>query len=183
MGNLGGGAAFLAESMDDGGFENAVREHKDRVHGYASWMLKDRDDARDVSQEALVRLWQHRSEVPPEAAKGWLLRTAHHLCVDRMRRLAVRSGPDMDEIEPMLKDLSPSPHRSAASKETGRRIADALATLSERDRAIVLLREVHGLTYDEIALTLRMNLGTLKATLHRARERLRDHLTQVGITP
>jgi len=169
--------------MNDGGFENAVREHKDSLHGYAFWMLRDRDDARDVAQEAMVRLWQHRSEVPDEAAKAWLLRTAHHLCVDRLRRRAVRSGPDMEDVAPVLKDPSPTPLRSASSREAGKGIADALASLSERDRAIVLLREVHGMPYDEIARTLDMNLGTLKATLHRARERLREYLVHAGITP
>jgi RNA polymerase sigma-70 factor (ECF subfamily) len=169
--------------MDDRGFESAVKEHRDSLHGYAFWMLRDRDDARDVAQEAMVRLWQHRGDVPGEAAKAWLLRTAHHLCVDRLRRRAVRSGPDMEEIAPTLRDPSPSPHRSASSREAGRRIADALASLSERDRAIVLLREVHGMAYEEIARTLDVNLGTLKATLHRARERLREHLVHAGVTP
>lgn len=169
--------------MSEGEFEDAVREHKDRVHGYAFWMLRERDDARDATQEALVRLWQHRDQVPSGAARSWLLRTVNHLCVDRRRRRAVRSGPDMEQIGPTLRDASPSPHRAAASRETGERIADALDTLSDRDRAVVLLREVHGLPYDEIARVLDLNPGTLKAALHRARERLREHLAQAGVTP
>jgi RNA polymerase sigma-70 factor (ECF subfamily) len=146
-------------------------------------MVHDRDEAGDVAQEALVRLWQHRSEVPEEAAKGWLLRTTHHLCIDRMRRRAIRSGPAMDDVAHELSDGSPGPHRAAASRETSRLIFDALQTLSERDQAAVLLREVQGLAYDEIAKILDMNLGTLKATLHRARERLRERLVQAGMTP
>ena len=169
--------------MDLECFERAVREHKDRVHGYACWMIHDRDEAGDVTQEALVRLWQHRGEVPEEAARGWLLRTAHHLCVDRMRRRSIRSGPAMDDVAPQLADSSPGPHRAAASRETSRLIFDALQTLSQRDQAAVLLREVQGLAYDEIAQILDMNLGTLKATLHRARERLRDRLVEAGMTP
>jgi RNA polymerase sigma-70 factor (ECF subfamily) len=169
--------------MTDDGFERAVREHKDRVHAHAYWMLQDREEARDVAQEAMVRLWQHRSDVPDEAARPWLLRTVHHLCVDRRRRLSVRSGPDMEVVAPILADANPGPDRSAASTEAGRLIARALATLSERDRAIVLMREVHGMAYGEIARTLDLPLGTLKATLHRARGRLRERLLHAGVTP
>src|SRR6185369_4964716 len=164
--------------MDADDFERAAREHKDRVHGYAFWMVHDREEATDVAQEALVRLWQHRSEVPEAAARGWLLRTAHHLCVDRMRRRAIRSGPAMEDVEHRIADASPGPHRSATSREASRLIFDALQTLSPRDQSAVLLREVEGLPYDEIARVLDMNLGTLKATLHRARERLRERLVR-----
>lgn len=169
--------------MTDDAFERVVFEHKDRVHGYACYMLRNRDDARDVSQEALVRLWEHREQVPSEAIRAWLLRTTHHLCIDRLRRQAVRSGPSLEDMEPVLEDAGPAPDRSAASEQTGRRITAALGALSPRDRAIVLMREVQGMPYDEIAEALRLPLGTLKATLHRARERLRRELVQSGTTP
>lgn len=169
--------------MSDDGFERAVTEHKDRVHGYAFFMLRDRDDARDASQEALVRLWQHREQVPEEAARAWLLRTTHHLCVDQLRRRSVRAGVPVEDESVTLKDEAPGPHRSAAAREMGRCIGDALLSLSPRDRAIVIMREVQGMAYDEIAHVLELPLGTLKATLHRARERLRQQLAQAGMVP
>jgi len=181
--NLGRSRAFYARSMKEEGFERAVREQKDRVHSYAFWMLRDRDEARDISQEALVRLWQHRNQVPDEAIRSWLLRTAHHLCVDRLRRRAVRSGPSLEDVTPMLRDRNPGPDKAAAAEETGRRIGDALRSLSSRDRAIVLMREVQGMAYDEIARALDLPLGTLKASLHRAREKLRRELIQAGVAP
>jgi RNA polymerase sigma-70 factor (ECF subfamily) len=67
--------------------------------------------------------------------------------------------------------------------ETAGAIASALATLSPRDRAIVLLREVEGLPYEEIAGILELPLGTLKVSLHRSRERLRRFLTSSGVSP
>ena len=111
-------------------------------------MLRDAEESRDVSQDAVLRLLQHRDEVPLEAAKVWLLRAVHHLCVDRLRRRAVRSGPNMEEVAPVLPDPSPGLDRSALSREAGQRIAGALASLPERDRAIVLVREVQGMPYD-----------------------------------
>jgi RNA polymerase sigma-70 factor (ECF subfamily) len=71
----------------------------------------------------------------------------------------------------------------AQSAQAARFLERALLDLSERDRAIVLLREVEGLPYEEIASVLGLNLGTLKATLHRTREKLRDALTAAQVTP
>jgi len=83
----------------------------------------------------------------------------------------------------MLRDRNPGPDKAAAAEETGRRIGDALRSLSSRDRAIVLMREVQGMAYDEIARALDLPLGTLKASLHRAREKLRRELIQAGVAP
>ncbi len=169
--------------MRDESFERAVLEQKDRVHSYAFWMLRNHDEARDISQEALVRLWQHRDQVPDGAIGSWILRTTYHLCVDRLRRRAVRSGPPLEDVTPTLRDGSPGPDRAALAGETGRRIGDALRSLSSRDRAIVLMREVQGMAYEEIAHALDLPLGTLKASLHRAREKLRRELIQAGVAP
>lgn len=166
--------------MTPSDFQAAVLEHKDRVHSYARYLLRDSEDARDVAQECLVRLWQHRDRVEPGVAcRSWLLRAAHNLCVDRLRRR--RTRPEVPQLEdsPEPADARPDPLRRAQSIQVGRLLERALLDLSERDRAIVLLREVEGLPYEEIASLLSLNLGTLKATLHRAREKLRTALTRM----
>ena len=169
--------------MTDVGFERAVREHKDRVHTYAVWMLGEREEARDVSQEALVRLWQHRERVHEPAARTWLMRTTHHLCIDRLRRRSARPEVAVENLAFALPDGKPSPERSSTSEQLGRAIKGALASLSPRDRSIVLMREVQGMAYEQIATVLDMPLGTLKATLHRCREKLREELSEAGIIP
>jgi RNA polymerase sigma-70 factor (ECF subfamily) len=88
---------------------------------------------------------------------------------------------DDDAREP--EDRRPNPERLAASTQLAIRLERALGDLDRRDRAIVLLREVEGLSYDEIADVLGLKLGTLKATLHRAREKLRSALTRAEVTP
>jgi RNA polymerase sigma-70 factor (ECF subfamily) len=164
-------------------FEDAVREHKDRVYGYARSLLRDSEDARDAAQECLVKLWQHKDQVEPGAGcRSWLLRAAHNLCIDRIRRRTVRREVDPEESAE-LADARPGPERLAASSHAGQLLERALMGLGERDRAIVLLREIEGLRYEEIAEILGMNLGTLKATLHRARERLRRDLVRQEVTP
>lgn len=86
--------SMLGDWMDGDTYRLAVRAHKNRVFSYAARLLADRDDARDVAQEALVRLWEHREKVPEVAtARAWLLKTAHRLCVDRVRASAWEEEP------------------------------------------------------------------------------------------
>jgi RNA polymerase sigma-70 factor (ECF subfamily) len=170
--------------MTDEGFERAVREHRHRVHSHAVWLLRDGEEARDVAQEALVRLWRHRDEVVEPAARSWLLRTTHRLCLDRHRRHAARpEGSEDNSRDPPVADPAPGPERIAASAVLGPILERALARLTPRDRAIVLLRDVEGLAYEDVAEYLRIPLGTVKAALHRCREKLRESLLRAGVHP
>jgi RNA polymerase sigma-70 factor (ECF subfamily) len=169
--------------MDVGSYEEMVKAHKDRVYSYAVWMLRNPEEARDVAQEALIRLWEHRAKVLPVAAKSWLLTTAHRLCIDRIRRHGRRPEVEMNEQTPDKIETAAGPERLAGSAETAAAIQSALLTLNEKDRAVVVMREMQGMPYDEIAGILGVPLGTLKARLHRARERLRRELITAGVTP
>ena len=164
-------------------FQAAVLEHKDRVHSYARYLIRDPDEASDIAQECLLRLWRHRETVEPgPACRNWLLRAAHNLCIDRVRRRSSRMEVRQDDA-PDPADGRPDALRVAQSAQAARLLERALGELSDRDRAIVLLREVEGLPYEEIASTLGLNLGTLKATLHRTREKLRSALLRAEVTP
>ena len=169
--------------MQEEEFEEAVMMHKDRVHAYAALMLRDPAEAQDVAQEALFRLWQHRNRVRITGVRAWPLRTVRNLCIDRIRKRKVRAEVDAgDEVVAIEADASPGPERLTASGRLGALIELALAELSPHDRSVVILREVQGLAYDEIAEILGLPLGTLKARLHRARERLRRRLVRAGVT-
>ena len=168
--------------MDAETYRDLVVRHKDRVNSYASWVLGDREEGVEVAQEALIRLWTHRKQVRPEAAKAWLLKTTYRLCIDRTRRRRVRGEVGGDVLDPMPDD-GPGPDRVTWSGELGRLLEDALARLSPVDRAAVLLREVQGMSYDEISDALGLPLGTVKAKLHRSRERLRRELVGAGVSP
>jgi RNA polymerase sigma-70 factor (ECF subfamily) len=170
--------------MNNEAYENAAMMHKDRVHSYAAMMLRDAAEAQDVAQEALVRLWQNRGHVAPEAARPWLMRTAHNLCIDRLRRRKVRGEiDDADAVMERQAAADPGPGQLAESSQLGTMIERALEALAPLDRAVLTMREVQGMSYDEIARALDLPLGTLKARLHRARDRLRGRLTRVGVMP
>jgi RNA polymerase sigma-70 factor (ECF subfamily) len=168
--------------MDAETYRQLVLRHKDRVNAYAAWMLGNRDDGVDIAQEALIRMWTHRGKVRPEASLSWLLKTTYRLCIDRTRRRKVRGEVGGEVLEPMPAE-TPSPERMTFSGQIGALLEGALSNLTPTDRAAVLLREVQGMTYDEIATTLDLPLGTVKAKLHRSRERLRQDLVGAGVTP
>ncbi len=171
--------------MDAETYRQVVLEAKDRVYGYAARLLGDREEARDVAQEALVRLWEHRDGIDDAAgARYWVLRATHNLCFDRLRLRTTR--PEAHDGGAVLEATpagAPGPERAAQNGETARALDAALARLAPRDRAVLLLREVHGLSYDEIAQAAELPLGTVKALLHRARERARTLLVAAGVRP
>ena len=169
--------------MDEEAFERVVREQKDRAYSYATWLLGRSGDAEDVVQEALVRLWQQGPRVEPGVAPFWLRRTVHNLCIDRLRRRRTSPEVGVPLDEGLGADPGAGPAGLAAAAELGRRIETELGQLAPRDRAVILLREVQGLPYGEIAGILDVPLGTLKARLHRAREQLRARLLRAGVTP
>jgi len=170
--------------MNEEAYERAVILHQQRIHSYATYMLRNPAEAQDVAQEALVRLWQHRSRVEHQGARFWLMRTVYNLCIDRVRQRRVRSEIDDGETAVGLTaDAAPGPHKLAESDELGHVIEGALTALSPDDRSVVIMREVQGLPYDEIAGALGVPLGTVKARLHRARERLRTRLCRAGVAP
>ena len=115
------------------------------------------------------------------SAKAWLMRTTHNLCIDRIRRRNVRSETDDGEaVLAAVGDSAPGPQDLVEANDLGRMIQDSLETLTPRDRSVIVMREVQGMAYDEIADILGLPLGTVKARLHRARERLRTKLGRLG---
>lgn len=169
--------------MDRSQFGQIVQQHKDRIHTYAVWMLKDFDAAGDIAQESLARLWQHRGEIHNGAARTWLMRTTHRLCVDRLRRRTTRAEVSFDDLVRPPADAESGPPAMAERDEAKTAVLEALAKLSPRDRAVVLMREYDGMSYEEMAATLGVPLSALKTTLYRARRRLKEALNGTGVTP
>ena len=154
-----------------------VLAEKDRLNRFAAWFLRDAHEAADITQDALLRLWEHRNGVVAGAARTWLFRTIHRLCVDQARRLNGHASKlfDVVQMRPSLAEYSPAD--ALRLVERRRDVAAALADLSPRDRTFVVLRELEGMSYDEIASVLECPLGSVKVGLHRARQRLREKLT------
>ena len=161
-------------------FDAAVATHGRKVFTLAVYLLANREEAEDVTQEVLVRLWRRGCDVVPEKIGPWLVRVTRNACVDVLRR---RKGGSQvvidDEAGNQLHEPAPGPERLAHASQLGGRILRALDTLSEPGRSIVILREIQGLSYQEIGEALEIPMSSVRVTLHRGRRRLRQELKEV----
>ncbi len=169
--------------MDAHDFEYVARRWQRRIFTFAAYTLGDVAEAEEVTQDVLVRLWRHPEMLRSEGLEPWLLRVTRNLCIDRFRGLRSRANV-LDDRGPLHAvethvDGRPTPERSAAAAQLRRHIAVALSGLPEPQRSVVILREIHGLSYDDIADAVQISPANVKVSLHRARRRLRERLEEV----
>jgi RNA polymerase sigma-70 factor (ECF subfamily) len=158
-----------------------MERHYRRLYRIALSYLRQPDDALDVVQEAFVKAYQNAERWDGAAQAGpWLARIAVNLSIDRWRRNKRRQQtfspmPEGDH-ETALATGDDCPQRALDGREAAERVRAALATLPERQRAVITLRHYQEMSLEEIASTLGMSLGTVKSTLHRALHRMRAGL-------
>jgi RNA polymerase sigma-70 factor (ECF subfamily) len=176
-----------AQKGDQGAFRQLVERYQRRVYQLALGMMKDADEAMDISQETFVRVHRYLPTFKGDSSFfTWTYRIAMNLCLDAQRRrnrgerIDVSEG-DEAEIEAAMDPPSAAlagPQRAALNSELKDKIEDALAGLSENHRAILLLREVEGLSYEELAKVLGIRKGTVMSRLFHARLKMQKKLRE-----
>ena len=161
--------------------EAAVTEHRQRIYALACSLLRDPSEAADVTQGVLVKLWRHADRVARDHLRPWLLRVTRNACIDRVRQRGVAGRLVVEDGErPAAERISASDSRlRMADSELRLHLVQALGRLGASQRAVVILREIHGLSYREIAGRLGCSEDVVRVTLHRARRRLRQELKEV----
>jgi RNA polymerase sigma-70 factor (ECF subfamily) len=162
-------------------YRQVVLGVKVQINTFAAWFLRDVEEAADVTQDTLLRLWERRADVRPAAAKTWLYRTAHRLCVDRIRRRNGRGERPLEVAGLIGADEPAAPPNAVDEAERRSDVVHALTEMSPRDRALLVLRELEGMSYEQIGEVVACPLSSVKVGLHRARERLRKRLTEVVV--
>lgn len=163
---------------DDSAFEEIVAAHQGRIATLCRYMLGDATEAEDATQDVFVKAFKALKTFRPEASVStWLYRIAVNTCIDRRRRPIFRwfSFSEDDEVVRAASD-APSPERLVESRQTSEQIQHALTRLSPKLRAAIILKEIEGLPYEQIAETLEISLGTVKSRIARAREELKKML-------
>lgn len=166
-------------------FEELVRQNEKRVYAVALRSCGSPEDAADITQEVFLRAWRSIESFRGDSGfTTWLFRITANLCVDFARRKTaqppVQSLEGEDEAGRPVADPAPTPEEQLENSELGRELAAALDAVSEEHRRIVLLRDVSGLSYTEIAEALEISEGTVKSRLSRARIALRTILQKRG---
>ena len=167
--------------------EALLREHARAIHGVCRFVVGPRD-ASDATQDALVRIVTaiHKFNPDKGSFRTWALTVARNLCRDRLRRRGLENRTFIANGESATEWVAsdvPSPERVALARIETRRLNDALDMLPDKMRLAVVLYHSHGSTYEEIASTLEVPIGTVMTWLHRGRKRLRAALAAQGETP
>ena len=176
--------ARRAAGGDEDAFAQLVGLHEKKVYGLALRMCGNPEDAADAAQEAFLAAWKGLPRFRGEAGfSTWLYRLTSNAAIDHLRRVKRQrgevsrdgGGPGLDAV-----DDAPSPQAQAEETELREAVAEGLSMLSEAHRQALLLRELRGLSYEEIASELRVDLGTVKSRISRARGSLRKILVKNG---
>jgi RNA polymerase sigma-70 factor (ECF subfamily) len=158
-------------------FEELVMTYQHRVFGVALRMLGNRAEAEEVAQEAFVRAHRALGDFRGDAKLStWLYAITSRLCLNRLasgERRLTRQGED---ALLRLSDAGPRPDAALERRELETALGQAIAELPEDRRIVVVLRDLEGLSYEEIAQVLELELGTVRSRLHRARADLKEKL-------
>lgn len=152
-----------------------VKDYQDQAWTLARYLLRDAQEAEDATQDAFVKLWHHQHEIDPEKIKPWLMKVTRNGCLDRLRRR--RDNVEFNEGH-MAGDVN-GPMQDVATHELGGWLRRAIEGLKEPYRSLVVLRDVHQHSYEEVAGMLELSLAQVKVYLHRARKELREQLAEV----
>lgn len=155
-------------------FAAIVDEHGPAVYRLAKSVVRDNALAEDVAQETFIKVWKHLADFRGDGSlRGWILRIAHNQAVSTLRRIR-DSATDPAKLPEASEPIAVT--RVVEGRLAAAELMDAMEGLDELSRAIVVLREVEGLSYDEIATTLDVPIPTVKTRLLRARRELARHL-------
>ena len=175
-----------ARQGDQDAFEQLVRAYEKRVFALTLRMCGNPEDAAEAAQEAFLAVWQGLKFFRGESSfSTWLYRLASNACVDLLRREGrhrAAAGPSLDDEELRLEtaDPAPTPQEAAERAELRRQIENGRRALPAEYRQVLILREMHQLSYEEIGQTLSLDPGTVKSRISRGRKRLQKFLMESG---
>jgi RNA polymerase sigma-70 factor, ECF subfamily len=169
-----------ARKGDTAAFEELVARHRDKLYARAFSMMRNEDEAIDLSQEAWVKGWQRLAQFQGESSFGtWMTRIVINLCLDQLRkhkRQRADSIEEMDEesggVERQMPVLTINPTAGLERTELRARIDRALAQLSYEHRTVLVLHEFEEMEYKEIAKAMDCSIGTVMSRLFYARRKL-----------
>ncbi|WP_048761027.1 RNA polymerase sigma factor SigE [Corynebacterium vitaeruminis] len=176
---LSGTAAFDAGVGEMPSWSELVQAHADSVYGLAYRLTGNQQDAEDLTQETFMRVFRSLKSYRPGTFEGWLHRITTNLFLDMVRHRQVIRMEALPENYDRVPGTLKTPEQAVDDAMLDPDLEIALAELQPDYRAVVVLCDVVGLTYEEIASTLGLKMGTVRSRIHRARSSLRATLERL----
>jgi RNA polymerase sigma-70 factor (ECF subfamily) len=172
-----------AMSGDGEAFSELVQRYQGMAYNVAYRILGNAEDAEDATQDAFLSAYRALKRFRHGSFRSWLMRIVTNACYDCLRRARHRAAASLDSGEDAdghecLPAPGESPEAMAERQDQSRQVQRALAVLPPRQRMVVVLRDIQGLGYAEIAQVLRVPVGTVRSRLSRGRRALRERLLQ-----
>lgn len=175
-----------AKMGDESSFESLILGCQNKAYNIALRYLKNEDDAMDALQESFIKIFRHLSSFKEDSRfDTWVYRIVVNTCNDLLRKNSNQKITDSiykteDEKETVIEipDVSGAPEEVLNKKEKTEHIISCLEKLSQEQKEIIVLRDVHGFSYDEISEMLDCSIGTVKSRINRSRLRLREILLE-----
>ena len=159
------------------------QKYKNDVYNYSFYMLRNRMDADDATQEVLIKTWENIDKFNILAAKTWIIKTTHNLCIDYLRKRKRKSNKEISISEEFAEIFSDNEPRNNPMNETHsimmvEKIKNIIKKLPENLRSVFILYEMQGMKYKEISTSLDMPINSVKVYLLRARKKLQEELKE-----
>jgi RNA polymerase sigma-70 factor, ECF subfamily len=178
-----------AKARDPEAFRALVVRYQRKVYAVALGIVKDPDLAWDVAQETFVRVYSHLADFKGDSSfSTWVLRIGSHLAIDSLRKERTSSKQDIDDVNEadvqgggdgiLATALGNDPQQNMLRRELAGKMTEALAQLPEKHRTILVLREVEGLSYEELSEQLGIHKGTVMSRLFHARKKMQALLRE-----
>ena len=182
-------AISRSQQGNSAAFNQLVAAYQSLLFNTAYRILGDSDAAADASQEAFISAYQGIRGYRGGSFKAWLLRIVTNACYDQLRHKQRRPTSSLDALlveddePPNIPSMPEGPEDHALRREVHGQIQKGLLTLPPEQRTVIILSDVQGLSYEEIADVTDVSVGTVKSRLSRAREHMRDYLKPRELSP
>lgn len=177
----------LSVSGDIEAFETLIQSHQKKVYNIALRMTKNPEDAQELAQDAIVRAFTSIGKFRGDSSfSTWLYRITINVCTDFLRKknkavlISMEQGAASNDNQQgiQVEEEAPGPEELAEKKQLKKLVREAMDSLSDEHRQVLILRDIMDLSYKEIANTLNLNEGTIKSRINRARAGLKKIITQ-----
>lgn len=161
-------------------FENRVLPAKNKLFRFAFRLLGSAEEAKDVVQEVMIKVWNGRDQIGQiENMEAWCMRITKNLSLDRLRMQQRRATDSIEEGFEIRQEIL-TPHERTEIHENMQRVNELIASLPEKQRQVIHLRDVEGYSYNEICDILELDMNQVKVNLFRARNTVREKLVKIN---